>query len=261
MINTLVLVGIRFSGKHTAMRYLEELGYTTIEHVSLRMLPLAYQSNDRLMLLIEPNAQEPMGTTAELLRRLREETASIEILFFDVDDSTFFRRMAERGESGRQSEHARYAQTLVAQRRASLPYRAAADLVINTSSMDVSQLRQLLRKRYLGDSANSNAVLMEIVTFSYLCGPVRDAHFTLDLRILETMAFAQQKTHMEELLVDIEPFLTKMVCIFEAQEHTRFCVALGCSDGATIASEFAERLKRLMTKTQFTVTIFNRDLE
>lgn len=157
------------------------------------------------------------------------------------------------------------------------PVRALADLVIDTSGMNVHQLRQRVRSEFSAGPQEGVSVLFE--SFAYKRGLPPDADFVFDARALPNphwdptlkplsgrdapvRDYLELQTEVREYAEKVRSFLDEWIPRFESGTRSYVTVAFGCSGGRHRSVYLAEAMARHFRESgRENVLTYHRELE
>ena len=274
----LILSGLSGSGKSVALHLLEDLGFYCIDNIpaallkpfishSVRSPDAVYQ---RTAVGIDArNTDAEIKSVPGLITELRRSGIECELIFLVTNEDELLRRYAETrrmhplshgGESLREA--------IATERRLLEPLLNAADLVIDTSSMGVHELREQMHLRVEQRRKNKLAVLIESFGFKY--GIPGDADFVFDARSLPNpywesglrdltgrdpavVRFLESQSDVERYIEDIQRFIEPRFAEFRASNRTYFTIAIGCTGGRHRSVYIAEKLAKRLGNTHFDI--------
>jgi UPF0042 nucleotide-binding protein len=281
-----VITGMSGAGRSEAAKVLEDLGYFVIDNLppSLigRVADLATGgagvSAGRVALVVDARGgafAEALGDLGRELDVLRTKGVEVRVLFLEASDQALVRRYeATRRRHPVPGEGV--VDSIARERELLLELRADADLVIDTSDLNVHELRARVTAAFSGEQ--STGLRITVSSFGFKYGIPLDADMVLDVRFLPNphwvpelrphtgrdapvrdYVLAQKDTarYMERLRELLEVALPGFVK--EGKQYLR--VAIGCTGGrhrsVTLAIELAEWLRA----AGFTVHIDHRDVD
>jgi UPF0042 nucleotide-binding protein len=215
------------------------------------------------------NTDAEINSVPGLITELRRSGIECELIFLVTNEDELLRRFAETRRMhplSRGGESLREA--IATERRLLEPLLNAADLVIDTSSMGVHELREQMHLRVEQRRKNKLAVLIE--SFGFKHGIPGDADFVFDARSLPNpywepelrdltgrdpavARFLESQSDVERYIQDIQRFIEPRFAEFRASNRTYFTIAIGCTGGRHRSVYIAEKLARLMGNTQLDI--------
>jgi UPF0042 nucleotide-binding protein len=277
-----VLTGMSGSGKSTAVRALEDAGFFCIDNLPVLLVPQLTElaelagSNTRLALVMDAREGEMLRQAPRILGRLRDEGHEVQVVFLDASDDSLLRRFSETRRRHPLAPEDSVPEGIARERQALRELRDLADQVIDTSQLNVHDLKRLVTTRF-GDEL-SMAPSLAIISFGYRYGVPPQADLVFDLRFLPNPYFVPElkpltgedprvasyvldRPEAQEFLdriVDLARFLFPR---YQREGKAYLTVALGCTGGkhrsVAVANAFADRLRADHATTQ----VQHRDVE
>ncbi|MGN8159155.1 RNase adapter RapZ [Salinisphaera sp. RV14] len=269
----IVVSGLAGAGKSVALNMLEDLGYYCIDNLPLGLLhevsaaTLRRQGLDFDRLAVGVDARARKNEIAEFGERvddLRSADLDIEIIYLYADEDTILRRYSEtRRRHPLSSEQRSLIDAVALDVELTQPIAAKADISIDTSRLNIHQLRDIIRNRVESAASGELSILVQSFGFKYGLPPAVD--FVFDVRCLpnphwvpELRALtgqdaavaahlaAQPATH--EMRDDILRFFARWLPDFAREDRTYITVAIGCTGGkhrsVYLAEQIGEHLRR-----------------
>jgi len=163
---------------------------------------------------------------------------------------------------------------IVRERAILKPLRQIADIQIDTSELNVYQLRRRILDA-LGISAAGVSLLFE--SFAFKRGVPNEADFVFDARALPNphweprlrplsgrdagvREFFEQRPEVGEFIDDVERFLKRWLPRFDPSERSYLTVAIGCTGGRHRSVYITERLQERFRQLGGEVLCFHREL-
>ena len=273
-LRLIIVSGLSGSGKSVALHVLEDLGYYCIDNLPAGLLVAAVdefrrdgsESSSRLAVGVDArNHQDNLNVLPDLLRDLQAQGVSTDVIFLQASDEILLKRY---GESRRRHPLAAVGTELRAaidaERAILAEIELSADLVIDTSTISIYQLADIIRSRIDGRRTESLSVLVE--SFGFKFGIPADADFVFDLRSLpnpywtlklrgltgldeEVQDFLDQQEKYKAMYDDIGAFLERWVPHYRDASRGYMTVAIGCTGGqhrsVYMVEKIAARLRQL----------------
>lgn len=251
----LVISGLSGSGKSVVLRTLEDLDYYCVDNLPAELLPdfvasitASTQTPPRLAVGIDVR-NRPEGLT-----RLPHSLAQVGgmgyqhlLLFLDTQDEVLIRRYSEtRRRHPLSAEGLPLADAIALERERLRPLVAIADRVLDTSTMNVHQLRRLIVTELAADAQPGLSLLAQ--SFAYRNGVPDDADFVFDVRCLPNphwdprlrplsgrdapvREYFENQPEVMDYLKHVAGFLDHWLPHFESGTRSYVTVAFGCTGG------------------------------
>ncbi len=262
-----VISGMSGSGKSVALNMLEDLGWFCIDNIPAALLQSlvshTLRKDDpqyrRLGVGLDArNRPEDLAAVPALIADLRRSGLRCELIYLRAADDVLLRRYAEtRRRHPLAAEDRSLSDAITSEAALLLPLADAADLAVDTSSMSVHALRDLIRQRVDERSEGRLSILFE--SFGYKHGIPGDADFVFDARTLpnpfwepalaaldgrdpEVRRFLESSPSVEVLFADLVRFLEARIPEYERANRGYLTVAIGCTGGQHRSVYLVERL-------------------
>lgn len=283
-----IVSGRSGSGKTTALHVLEDMGYYCVDNLPLTLLPqLADSLKNRSSgavthLAIGVDARNVPGDL-ESFRKVLDEMTQREVtagsavtVYLDARDDVLLARFSATRRRHPLSSQSRSLKEAIEQEKTLLePVSSAATLRIDTSSLNVHELREQLRHRLEGHAGTGLTVLLE--SFAFKEGVPLDADLVFDVRCLpnphwntslrsktgqdqEVKDFLNGDALVESLYMDISGFLLKWLPEFSENDRSYVTVAIGCTGGQHRSVYMVERMAGRFREELPHVQVRHRDL-
>lgn len=267
--STLVIVsGLSGSGKSVALKTFEDLDYYCVDNLPVELLPAFVKSlvredagPSKLAVGIDVRSRHSDLTQ---LSRWREAVAQFgldaRLLFFDANDEALIKRYADtRRRHPLSRQGLSLPEAIERERALTEPLREAADAVIDTSTLNVHQLRRRVTTEFALSSENTLSLLFE--SFAYKRGVPAEADFVFDARVLpnphwdpELRPMTGRDSGVREYLdaqPDVQRYTAQLIDFLDTwlprlRNDTRsyVTIAFGCTGGKHRSVYLAERLAR-----------------
>ncbi|WP_433529064.1 RNase adapter RapZ [Micromonospora sp. CA-263727] len=268
---TLVVVtGLSGGGRSTVARALENVGFYVVDNLPqallLDMAELAVKAGGaarRTAMVLDVRSRAFSTDLAEAIRELKERGYAPRVVFVDADDEVLIRRFESVRRSHPLQGEGRLADGIAVERGLLEEARDQADVIIDTSHLNVNQLRRRIEELFGGEDARR--LRLTVISFGFKYGLPPDADFVLDARFLPNPYWVpelREHTGREEAVSayvlgqeGANAFVTAYADLvnattagFEREGKRYLTVAVGCTGGkhrsVAIAEELAARLRR-----------------
>jgi UPF0042 nucleotide-binding protein len=285
MKRLIVLTGESGSGKSSAMRHLEDLGFYCIDNIPptlvLSLIRLIEDNPEIEKAVLVTDIRNPsFRTTApEMLKNIKSKYPDVEIWYFTSDKEALIKRFSEtrRPHPFERYEPKKSLEALIDEEKGILePVKALADRVIDTTGMTTHDLKRFLKEIICSGRPR---LKVTILSFGFKYGLPPSADNVFDVRFLPNPHFVPQlrpKTGMDrevaeyifrfpeakETLQLITRFIEFTLPMYEQEGKAYVTYAIGCTGGQhrsvalteLIAKKIAEKFKG------FSVFVEHREL-
>ena len=282
-IDVVLVTGLSGAGRGTAAKVLEDLGWYVADNLPpeliARMVDLGLAAGSRITQLAVVMDVRSQGFTGDLdwvRKDLATRDITPRVLFLEASDDILVRRYEQNRRSHPLQGNQTLAEGIAAERAMLAPVLAAADLVIDTSTLSVPALRETIEGAFGGETVAYTSVTVESFGFKY--GLPMDADTVMDVRFLPNPHWVDElRPHTgqhpavreyvlgqpgaEEFLETYHRLLDFVIEGYRREGKRYMTVAIGCTGGKHRSVAMAEALAgRLQGGDQLTVRVLHRDL-
>ena len=281
----IIVSGRSGSGKSTALDVLEDNGFYCIDNLPAGLLP---ELAERALLhteVLQPqvavsidarNLPTHLQRFPELLDEVRARHIQCDVLYLDADDETLLKRFSEtRRRHPLTDENRSLAEAIRDETLLLEPISDLADLKIDTTNLNLYQLRDSLKLRLLNKPEPGTAFLIE--SFGFKRGMPIDADLVFDVRCLPNpywkpdlransgllqpvIDYMSAQADVNEMYTDIHAYLHKWLPRFAASNRAYVTIAIGCTGGHHRSVYLAERLGKTLKPQLKNLQVRHRDL-
>ena len=281
----LIISGRSGSGKSTALNMLEDHGYYCIDNLPASLLPafIARISSETTALpmvavsIDARNIPDDLKKVPRILQDIKKTVVNTEVIFLDANGPTLIKRFSEsRRRHPLTSDTVGLREAINKERELLEPLATLAGLSIDTSTMSVHQLRELVRARIVDKKTSSLSVMFE--SFGFKNGVPIDADFVFDVRCLPNpfwnpelkpftgldqpvADYLGNQPEVIEMLSDIQQFLGRWLPRFEASNRSYMTIAIGCTGGQHRSVYLCEQLRQGFDGKIMNLQVLHRELK
>ena len=279
-----IVSGMSGSGKSVALNTFEDLGYYCVDNLPAELLPefvrriLANENApEKIAVGIDARSLGDLADVPEALSQIGAQGLDPKLLFFDTRDDVLLRRYADTRRRHPLSHLGLVlADAISLERQALKPLRQIADHVLDTSDLNVHQMRRHILTEY-GLSGTGLSLLFE--SFAYRRGVPADADFVFDARVLpnphwnpelrpyagrdpKVRAFLDAQPEVAEYVGQVSGFLDTWLPRLRGETRSYVTIAFGCTGGKHRSVYLAETLARHARDQGWEeVATFHRELD
>jgi RNase adapter protein RapZ len=281
----IIISGYSGSGKSTALHVLEDVGFTCIDNLPAGLLPdftrhvesLESDSDSKYAIGIDArNSWQDLERLPKILQSTKTAVAKLEIIFLGARNTILIQRFSETRRKHPLSDTTIDLREAIKLERTLLqPIANMADLIIDTSNLNLHELRDLVIKRVATNNAEGMAILFE--SFGFKRGVPVDAELVFDVRCLPNpywklelrgltgfdtavQEFLNSHSEVPEMLEDIYTYLAKWIPRFEASNRSYLTIAIGCTGGQHRSVYLCEQLLQRFKSQVKNVQVRHREL-
>jgi UPF0042 nucleotide-binding protein len=280
-----LITGMSGAGKSTATKALEDLGYFCIDNLPVMLLPkllelVSHGASDevqRLAIVVDAREGRFLDSTPAALEEVRREGHQLEVVFLDCADEALIRRFSETRRRHPLSPDGSVQDGIATERRMLDQLRGLADQIVDTTRMNVHELRDAVTAKF-GGPGSSDALNVTLLSFGFRNGIPPASDLVFDVRFLPNPYFVEglkphpgtdprvsqwvlERTQTQEFLARLEALLAFLLPQYRAEGKSYLTVSIGCTGGRHRSVALAEELaKRLGERHRAKVKVAHRDV-
>jgi UPF0042 nucleotide-binding protein len=280
-----VIAGMSGAGRSEAANVLEDLGWFVIDNMPPALMPKVGElagapgsSIQHVGLVVGTRAY--LGEVMPAIRELRETGSRVRIVFLDAADEVLIRRYEDKRRRHPLSEpesEGGVAQAIERERVALEPVKAEADVVVDTSDLNVHQLRDRIVDLF-GRDVPSAGMQTTVMSFGYKHGLPLDTDLVLDCRFLPNphwvdelrpltgadqavQKYVKRFPETKEFMARLEALLDLLLPAYVKEGKSYLTIAFGCTGGRHRSVVMAEEVARILRRRGYDPNVLHRDVE
>jgi len=262
-----VIAGLSGAGCSTAGDVLEDLGWFVIDNLPsalvVKMVELAGTPGSvhgKVALVVRPSED---GEEAAALPLLRQAGTSARVVFLEARTDVLVRRYESSRRRHPEGVHRQLVEAIERERTRLAVLKAEADVIVDTSDINVHQLRDRITELFSDDGA-ATRMQTRVISFGFKHGLPVDVDLVLDCRFLPNPHWVEAlrpQTGLDqpvrdyvlaqpatgEFLERLDDLLVTLLPAYAAEGKSYLSIAFGCTGGrhrsVVIAEEIAARLR------------------
>jgi RNase adapter protein RapZ len=276
-----IITGLSGSGKGTVLRVLEDLGYYAVDNLPIELIPtfadLARDSANihKAALVVDVREGEALQRFPEVYQQLRSGLRTT-LMFLESGDEALIRRFSETRRPHPLGADASVPESINTERRLMEPIRALADHIIDTSRLNVHELRDLVAAELEGHREESR-LMVNVVSFGYRNGIPADADLVFDVRFLpnpnyntefkpltgrhpRVAKYIRSFPQTQEFIRRIADLLVYLLPHYVREGKSYLTIAFGCTGGQHRSVMIAAEVRKQLLKAGYRVKVSHRDM-
>jgi len=280
-LELVVVTGMSGAGRTTAARALEDLGWFVVDNIPPTLLAaaveLAATSPDihRMAVVVDARGGSFFAQLSGALSDLPREGVRTRLVFLEASDEVLVRRFESSRRPHPLQQGARILDGLRRERDVLRDLRASADLVIDTTGLNVHDLRRRIESGF--DVTDEPTVQFIVMSFGFKYGIPVDADMVVDARFipnpywdLELRDLTGEDARVSSMVLEqdgVSAFVDHVVGLARTisggyvSEGKRFAtLAVGCTGGKHRSVALVEHISRLLNEQGISAATVHRDL-
>jgi len=276
----LIITGMSGAGRSQAAATLEDLGWFVVDNMPtaliIKIAELALvpgSTKDRVVLVVGRDAEQLEELDAAVAQ-LRAGGLAVRTLFLDASDEVLLRRF--EGTRRRHPLGQEGVTEAIATERARLePIRAVADVILDTTELNVNQLRERLVDLFMDERAETMQI--SVMSFGFKHGLPLDVDNVFDARFLPNPYWVEElkdSTGQDELVRNyvlshpeatefagrIDDLLGFLLPFYLKEGKAYLTVAVGCTGGKHRSVVMAEEVAARLRDRGYDASVYHRDI-
>ncbi len=278
----MIITGVSGSGKGTALKVFEDLGYYSVDNLPLELIPkfaeLAREAPNirRAALVIDIREGAALERFPAVLKKIRRIIPA-RVVFLEADDETIIRRFSETRRPHPLGVDQSVAASIRHERESLEPIRRLADPIINTSKFNVHELRETIHNTFRGQKIEPE-VLVQVTSFGYRNGVPAESDLVFDVRFLPNPNYIPAFKHLSgkhpsvaryirsfpqtmEFIERISDLLIYLIPHYIREGKSYLTISFGCTGGQHRSVLIANEIRKRLNRAGFRVKETHRDVK
>jgi len=280
-----IVSGLSGSGKTVALHTLEDADYFCVDNLPVGLLPnlvdkMTYSKPaiyDLIAVAIDARSGvEDMDRFDHIIEQIKSRDILVEILFLTSDIKKLISRFNEtRRKHPLSKQGLPLDEVIELERKLLSNIYAGADIIIDTSTYNVHDLRQTIITRLLPDTGKDLSILVQ--SFGFKHGLPADTDYIFDVRCLPNPHWEDQLKELNgkdepvirylegfddviSMMQSINDFLKTWIPCFEKENRSYLTISIGCTGGQHRSVYLVEKIAAELQRIQFNASVHHRDL-
>jgi UPF0042 nucleotide-binding protein len=282
-LDVTIVTGMSGAGRSAAANVLEDLGFFVIDNLppalvmKVAELGSAKEYPQEFGLVIDVRSGEFVGDLVAALDELRTMGARTRVLFLDASDETLVRRYEESRRKHPLAVGERVLEGIAAERVLLEDLKGTADIVVDTTDLNVHELRDRLFELFDADR-RAGALQTSIVSFGYKHGLPIDVDLVFDCRFLPNPHWVEslrpltgtdprvrdyvlEQPETTPFLAELERLFTLLLPAYVREGKSYLTIGIGCTGGRHRSVVIASELARLLESHGVSPRVHHRDVD
>jgi len=283
-LDVTVVTGMSGAGRSAAADVLEDLGFFVIDNLPPALIPKVAELGrgregaSRFALVVDTRAGEYLPDLESALAELRESGARTRVLFLDASDEVLVRRFDATRRRHPVAESDRVSDGITRERELLERIKEQADVVVDTSELNVHELRDRLRELFGEPAGAPSGLQISVVSFGYKHGLPLDVDLVFDCRFLpnphwieslrplpgtdpKVRRYVMKQEETQAFLEELSKLFELLLPAYVREGKSYLSIGVGCTGGRHRSVVIAAEIARLLERLGFPARVHHRDLE
>jgi UPF0042 nucleotide-binding protein len=276
-----IITGLSGSGKLTALKSFEDLGFYAVDNLPIALVPKFAdlirdsKSGQRAALIIDIREGGMLENFPQMYRELKKHVSAT-LIFLDADDEVLQRRFSETRRPHPLGAKSTVLKSIQEERTQLRPIQDLADLCIDTSKLNVHELRRIINGKFQ-DAREENKILVYVNSFGFRNGVPPDSDLVFDVRFLPNPNYIPEFKKLSgrqpavaryirsfpqtvEFINRISELLIYLLPHYIREGKSYLTISFGCTGGQHRSVMIAHEIQKRLAKAGFTVKESHRDM-
>ncbi len=282
--NIIIITGLSGSGKSTAIKALEDVGFFCVDNLPVVLLPsflelrVAPSSGfEKLALVMDIRQEGFVSSYAKVLDNLTKQGYQFKIIFLEAEDNELLRRYSQTRRHHPLAGKENLLEGIRAERDQLQGLKGIADKVIDTSRYNVHELKHMV-PRYVLKEVHTGDIELHVLSFGFKYGIPHDADLVMDVRFLPNPYFVPELQDLDGTSPQVEAFVKKwaetglflkkyldlldfLIPFYKKEGKSYLTIAVGCTGGRHRSIVVANEIFRFLKRTTDRINLTHRDIE
>lgn len=276
-----MVTGPSGAGRSSALKVLEDAGYESIDNLPLGMVSAlldATRPGRRIALGVDPrNRDFSTDGLLDLIAQLRlRADLTVNLMYLDCATAALLRRFSETRRRHPMAPSDRPADGIRREQELLLPIRARADVLIDTSDLNVHELRVAVERWFAPEGAHHLSVSVQSFSFKrslplsvdmvFDCRFLRNPYWQIDLRALTgrdnaVQEYVAQDVRFAPFVEQLNAMMALLLPAFQEEGKSHVSIAFGCTGGQHRSVTLAEHHALYLADQGWQVSLRHRELD
>ncbi len=276
-----ILTGLSGSGKLSALKAFEDLGFYAVDNLPLPLIPqfaeLVKDSStiERAALVVDVREGARLDEFPATLAKVRHIVAT-EVVYLEASEDALIRRFSETRRPHPLGREETVVASIRAERERLDPIRNVADVILDTTRFNVHELRAHINAQFEREASDRN-LTVSTISFGFKNGVPVEADLVFDVRFLPNPHFVPEFRLLTgqdprvagyvanfpqttEFLSKVSDLLAFLLPYYIQEGKSYLTVAFGCTGGQHRSVYIAEEMKRRLAGDGYRVKVSHRDM-
>lgn len=280
----LIITGLSGSGKSTAVRALEDEGFYCIDNLPVSLFPTFIELVEKsskeahdVALVMDIRGRDFLKGYERIFQEIGGAGHPVEVIFLDATDEVLVRRFSETRRRHPALDSGSVQDGICYEREQLADLRRLATTVIDTSELNVHQLKELIIALIRGEQG-TREMTVHLQSFGYRYGIPLESDLVMDVRFLPNPHFVPElkpfsgldervrnyvlgQPQAEVFLGRLGDLLEFLLPSYRREGKSYLTISIGCTGGRHRSVAITEKLRELFRDKPVNLKVTHRDME
>ncbi len=282
-IRLVVITGLSGSGKSTALKAFEDVGFFCIDNLPATLLPRFLELRDeisreviKIALVMDLRGKDFLAKFPKIFQEVKRKGYVIEVLFLEAEEEVLIRRFSQTRRHHPLGDHRTLSGTIRLERKKMEPIKRLATYCLDTTQLNVHQLREEILRLFSKTAAPAKMTI-NLISFGYKYGLPNEADIVMDVRFLPNPYFVTELKEMDGNQKPVIDYIMKwketkiflkgfyelisfLIPQYQKEGKSQLTIAVGCTGGRHRSVTIINALAEFLKKEKFLINTRHRDI-
>jgi RNase adapter protein RapZ len=282
-IRLVVITGLSGSGKSTALKAFEDIGFFCIDNLPATLLPRFLELRDeisreviKIALVMDLRGKDFLAKFPKIFQEVKRKGYVIEVLFLEAEEEVLIRRFSQTRRHHPLGDHRTLSGTIRLERKKMEPIKRLATYCLDTTQLNVHQLREEILRLFSKTAAPAKMTI-NLISFGYKYGLPNEADIVMDVRFLPNPYFVTELKEMDGNQKPVIDYIMKwketkiflkgfyelisfLIPQYQKEGKSQLTIAVGCTGGRHRSVTIINALAEFLKKEKFLINTRHRDI-
>jgi len=276
-----MITGLSGSGKITALKVFEDMGYYCVDNLPAELIPSFAQliedarDNRNAAIVVDIREGSRLEQLPAIIGNIKKRL-DVTLIYLDSSERILVRRFSETRRPHPLGSAASVSSSIKSERRRLEPIRNIADLEIDTSRFNVHELRTHLVELFKSGGDVPQPMLVSVLSFGFKNGVPESADLVFDVRFLpnphfipefrpftgkhpQVAKYIRSFPQTQEFMTKVMDMLLFLLPHYIAEGKSYLTIGFGCTGGQHRSVFMAEEIRKRLAKAGYRVKVEHRD--
>ena len=279
-----IISGLSGSGKSTAIKALEDIGFFCVDNLPVVLLPKFLELRrgieaefSKIALVMDIREKEFISNYSDVLDSLSSQGYRFEILFLEASEETLLRRYSQTRMHHPLGKGQSLVDAIREEKEQLEGLKNAAHKVIDTSHYNVHELKAVILS-HARKAIQTSRLEVHVLSFGFKYGLPHDADLVIDVRFLPNPYFVPELRGLDGTAAEVAVFVKQwdethlflkkyldlldyLIPLYEKEGKSYLTVAVGCTGGRHRSVVVGQKIHDHLKKNVEHVKLDHRDIE
>jgi UPF0042 nucleotide-binding protein len=282
-IRLVVITGLSGSGKSTALKAFEDIGFFCIDNLPASLLPRLLELRDeisreviKIALVMDLRGKDFLSNFPNIFQEVKKKGYIVEVLFLEAEEEILVRRFSQTRRHHPLGDRRTLSDTIRLERKKMAPIKRLATYRLDTSHFNVHQLREEILRLFSKVSPPAEMTI-SLISFGYKYGLPNEADIIMDVRFLPNPFFVSELKEMDGNQKPVIDYVMKrketrlflknfcdliafLIPQYQKEGKSQLTIAVGCTGGRHRSVTMVNALSDFLKKQKRLINIRHRDI-